>query len=67
MLYLFSEYRFHLTKLSLFKLIYLWMKAIEIIFNHLILTYYYPMIVITVCLVRNTFRWSSRVIQRGVS
>ena len=47
---LYLQDRFHLTMMSFFKMIYLWMKAIEYIFNHFIQTYYYPMIVITACL-----------------
>ena len=31
---------------SFFKMIYLWMKAIENIFNHFIWTYYYPTLVL---------------------
>ena len=65
MLYLSSEYRFHLTKLSVFKKISLWMEAIENIFNHFILTHYCEVIVITVSLFGNTFRWSL-VFYRGV-
>ena len=43
MSYLSSECRFHLTNLSFFYIIYLWVKVIENIFN------IYPMIIITVC------------------